>query len=169
MSPYTRDPVALWFDRVAIDFLRRGYAHPHRETVLYVPPPSRARREEARTMYDIPDLDARDRWGETRWIRALKRSVYWNHKEFGYAEEFRPGDPRVSDAAGTSLKWKTGTLIRKAGWPTRRRLVSIWVVDGGDAAIAAVRHDRRPAKRYTVNATYRSMPGPPDRPWEPGF
>lgn len=164
MPPYKRDPISEWFDGVAVGWLERAYRHPGRWEVTYLGPPSRQRRAEA-ALLGAPDLDARDRWGEIRWVRALKRATYHNHKLYGYAEALRPGIPRASDSAATGLRWETGQLIRKSGWPTRRRELRIQIVANPNEALAAA--SRRPAaKRYDLSEAYRSHPGPPDRPWD---
>jgi hypothetical protein len=173
MPPYARDPLSTWFDGVAADWLARAYRAAGRPAGLYLAPPSSVRRAQAAAELGIYDLAEKDRWGLDRWTRALKRSVYWHHKEYGYAGEFRLGDPRASDGAATALKWEMGQLIRKAGWPQRRRELALTVLPGGIAAEQAVIASTRPGKRYTgagsAAAAYRSKPAPPDRPWEPGF
>lgn len=156
-----------WFDGAAADLLTRAYRHPGRPAVTYLAPPSPVRRAMAAAL-GIYDLLEKDRWGETRWMRAYKRSTYYTHKHYGYAGELRAGDQRAAPAAATALKWETGPLVRKAGWPTRRRQISVTILPGGDSATAAVMASRKPAKRYTVDDSFRSKPGPPDRPWEGG-
>jgi hypothetical protein len=163
MPPYQRDPLSEWFDGAASDWLARAYRTPGKWVTVYLAPPSKTRRALARTMGE-PDLDKRDRWGEIRWVRAYKRAVYWNHKNYGYAESFRPGEARAADTAATGLRWETLGLLRKAGWPTRRRELAIMIVPPGDAMAAAA---ARPAsQRYDLDERYRSKPGPPDRPWD---
>lgn len=165
MPPYERDPISTWFDRAAEDWLSRAYRHPGKWEITYLAPPTPARRVMARQLGET-DLDKVDRWGERRWTRAYKRAVFWNHKEYGYGEGLRMGDPRVSDTAGTGLRWETGGLIRKSGWPTRRLELRIMVVDANAAYAAA---GQRPAtRRYDLSDSYRSKPGPPDRPWDGG-
>ena len=164
MPPYRRDPLSEWFDGVAADWLERAYRHPNTWAVTYLAPPSRTRRAQAAAELGEYDLDARDRYGERRWTRAYKRSVYWNHKTYGYAAELRPGDRRADDGAATGLRWKTRGLIFKSGWPARRLELAIMIVSS-DAAMSAAA--RRPAsKRWDLNEAYRSKPGAPDRPWD---
>ena len=165
MPPYRRDPISMWFDRAAGDLLARAYARPGRWAVTYLAPPSRERRRIARETWGVPDLDERDRWGATRWLRAFKRATYWNHRNYGYAEEFRPGDQRAAPAAATALVWDTGPMVRLAGWPTRRREIRVMIMPGGDIATDAA-GQLPAAKRYTADDRLRSKPGPPDRPWE---
>lgn len=171
MPRYTRDPLSEWFDGAAAGWVARAYRKPGQWEVTYLAPPSQARRLQAAVELGIANLDERDRWGERRWTRAFKRAVYHVHKEYGYAGEFRPCEPRVSDSAGTALKWQTRGLVRKEGWPTRRLELAIMIVPGGDAALAAAGHGTPAARRYTApqGEAFRSKPAPPDRPWEPGF
>lgn len=164
MPAYTRDPISEWFDGAAAAWLERAYRHPGRWEPTYLAPPSKARRLQARQLGET-DLDARDRWGEIRWVRAFKRATYWQHKTYGYADAFRPGEDRAAPTAATALRWDDGGLIRKAGWPTRRRELRIMVVPNANEALAHAA--ARPAsKRYDLNEEYRSKPGPPDRPWD---
>jgi len=170
MPRYTRDPLSEWFDGAAAGWVARAYRKPGQWEITYLAPPSQARRLQAAVELGIGDLDEIDRWGEPRWTRAFKRAVFHQNKLYGYAGEFRPGDPRLSDSAATAIKWETRGLVRKQGWPTRRRELAIMIVPGGDAAAAAA-GSARPAARYTSPAgeRLRSKPAPPDRPWEPGF
>jgi hypothetical protein len=168
MPRYTRDPLSEWFDRVAADWLARAYRAPGTWTGLYLAPPSRVRRAQALAELGIANLAEKDRWGLDRWTRGLKRATYHAHKTFGYAGEFRPGDPRASESGGTALRWETGGLVIKPGWPQRRRELSIMIAPAGLAAELAVSMVP-PSQQYTSGAgeAYRSKPAPPDRPWEP--
>lgn len=166
VPPYQRDPLSEWFDGAAADWLARAYRRPGKWEVTYLAPPTAHRRLIARQLGET-DLDKVDRWGEKRWTRAYKRAVYHNHKNYGYAESFRPGETRAAPAAATALKWETGKLVRKAGWPTRRLELRIMIVPGGDAATEAAAAVPA-AKRYTADERFRSKPGPPDRPWDAG-
>lgn len=166
MSRYTPDPVSIWFERAALGWLQRAYRHPGKWEPTYLAPPTPARRAEAARLG--VDLDERDRWGEVRWVRGYKRAVYRMHKQYGYAGEIRFADPRTSPSSATALKWETRGLLRKAGWPTRRRELVIMIVPGGDVA-TEVTSQRTPAGRsYVRSEAFRSKPAPPDRPWEQG-
>lgn len=157
VPPYTRDPLSEWFDRVAADWLERAYRRPGRWAELFLAPPSPARREQARTELGIASLAEKDRYGLDRWTRGLKRATYWNHKAYWAGSE---------DTAQTAIRWDTGPLVRKAGWPQRRRQLRIMVVPGGVRAYEAATAGR--GRAYVSDEDYRSKPGPPDRPWEGG-
>jgi hypothetical protein len=167
---YKRDPLSVWFDRVAADWLARAYRNAGSWEGLYLAPPSAARRAQAAAELGIYNLGEVDRWGMDRWTRALKRATYYQHKHYGYAAEFRLADQRVSDRAATALDWQTGGLIRKTGWPQRRRQLDIRVLPAGWAADTSVLA-LPPSQQYTsaAGAGLRSRPAPPDRPWEPGY
>jgi hypothetical protein len=170
MPRYERDPLSEWFDRTAADWLARAYRNAGSWEGLYLAPPSAQRRAQAAAELGIGNLMEKDRWGLDRWTRALKRAVHFQHKHYGYAAEFRFGEERASAQAATALRWDTGQLIRKAGWPQRRRQLDIMIVPAGWAANQAVRSE--PADRQftaPAGAALRSRPAPPDRPWEPGF
>jgi hypothetical protein len=170
MPRYERDPLSEWFDRVAAEWLGRAYRNAGSWEGLYLAPPSRARQLQAAAELGIGNLGEKDRWGLDRWTRALKRAVYHQHKNHGYAAEFRLADQRVSDRAATALRWNTGGLIQKAGWPQRRRQLDIMIVPAGWAADTTVLA-LPPTRQYTsaAGAGLRSKPAPPDRPWEPGY
>lgn len=164
MARYKRDPISEWFDAAALQWLVRAYRHPGRWEPTYLAPPSPARRLQAAALGEY-DLGAVDRWGEIRWVRAFKRSVYHQHKLYGYASGMRPGDPRAADTAATALRWETRGLLRKTGWPTRRRELALMIVMDTGAAMEAAAA-RPAAARYDLNPAYASRPGPPDRPWD---
>jgi hypothetical protein len=170
MPKYERDPLSTWFDRVAADWLARAYRAPGTWAGLYLAPPSKTRRAQAAVELGIGNLAEKDRWGLDRWTRGLKRATYYQHKTYGYAGEFRAGDPRADDGAATALRWDLGPLVLKQGWPQRRRELHIMIAPAGMLAELAVSMVP-PSQRYTspAGAGYRSKPAPPDRPWEPGY
>jgi hypothetical protein len=166
--PLSRDPLSVWFDPAAARLLERAYAARGQWTGVYLAPPSPLQRAHAMRI-GFPDLYERDRWGEVRWVRAFKRSTFWNHKRFGYAGDFRPGDPRVSDRAGTALEWQTGQRVLKAGWPARRWAVRVRVHPAGAAALAAA--DKVPASKRWVDDRGEAtdlQSTIADRDWETG-
>lgn len=166
--PLRRDPLSEWFDRSAVAYLRRAYDHYGEWTGLYLPQPSVDQRAAA-ALIGIWSLGERDKWGEVRWVRAFKRSVYWHHKRYGYSGDFRPGQARASDQPGTALEWQTGQLVYKAGWPQRRWAIRIRVLPGGAAAAAAVA-DTVPASKRWIGPAGRAtalQSTPADRDWEP--
>jgi hypothetical protein len=170
MPRYTRDPLSEWFDAAAANWIARAYRRPGTWEGLYLAPPTAARRAQAASELGIYNLAEKDRWGLDRWTRALKRATYRQHKNYGYAGEFRLGDQRADDGAATALRWDMGPLVRKQGWPQRRRELHIMIASAGLMAELAV-SQVPPSQRYTSPAGegYRSKPAPPDRPWEPGF
>lgn len=145
--PLSRDPVSVWFDPAAVRLLVRAYAGRGQWTGVYLAPPSPLQRAHAARI-GVWDLAEKDKWGEVRWVRAFKRSVYWNHRMYGYAGDFRPGEQRISDRAGTSLEWQTGQRVLKAGWPARRWAIRIQVHPGGQAAETAADAKVPAARRW---------------------
>ena len=148
-----RDPLSEWFDAAAQRLLARAYANRGQWTGIYLAPPT-VRHQVAAAAIGFWDLRERDRWGEVRWVRAFKRSVFWNHKTYGYAADFRPGAARAADHAGTSLEWQTGQRVMKAGWPSRRWAIRVRVHPGGTAAHRAA--DAIPARKRWVDESGRA-------------
>lgn len=152
---FERDPASVQFDAAARRLLERAYQHPGQWTGTYLAQPDRLWM--AWGYGHGIDLRARDRWGEIRWVRAFKRSVYYQLKWYGYATGMRdvrhtgPGHPR-------SLEWETGKLVMKPGWPGRRWAIRVRLHSGGMAANRAVQAKRPESRRYTVDAAYRSTP-----------
>lgn len=144
-----RDPLSQWFDSAAARLVARAYASRGQWTGIYLSQPSIGQRAAAAAIGEF-DLYGRDRWGEVRWVRAFKRSVFWAHKQYGYAGEFRLGQPRASDHPGTSLEWQTGQLVMKSGWPSRRWAIRVRVHPAGAAATEAAR--AIPASRRWVDS-----------------
>jgi len=146
----SRDPLSEWFDAAAIRYLERAYASRGQWTGVYLAPPTVPQRARA-AMLGFPDLTrGRDKWGEVRWVRAFKRSVYWNHKRYGYSDSLRPGDPRNSPRPATALTWDTGNRVLKRGWPSRRWAIRIAIHQGGSAAARAAA--KIPGSRRWVDA-----------------
>jgi hypothetical protein len=130
----TRDPLSEWFDPAALRLLDRAYAGKGHWTGVYLAPPSVPQRARA-ALLGFPDLTrGRDKWGEVRWVRAFKRSVYWNHRMFGWSSGMRPGDYRTSPIAATALTWDTGQRVLRAGWPSRRWAIRIAIYPSADLA-----------------------------------
>jgi hypothetical protein len=146
--PLSRDPLSVWFDPAAARLLARAYSNRSQWTGVYLAPPTPLQRAHA-SRIGIYDLGERDKWGEVRWVRAFKRSVYHNHRMYGYAGDFRPGEQRISDQAGTSLEWQTGQRVLKAGWPSRRWAIRVRIHPAGPAALAAAERKVPASKRWT--------------------
>lgn len=160
MAEFDRDPVSVQFDDAARRLLQRAYANPGQWTGTYLARPNPVWRAWAR--YRGIDLESRDRWGEVRWVRAFKRSCYWNLAWYGYAGHLGAAR-RVSKSDGKAMLWETGNLVRKQGWPGRRYAIRIKLVPGGRAAENHTRHELPPAQRYTVSDAARSTIA--DRDW----
>jgi hypothetical protein len=166
--PLRRDPLSEWFDPPARRLLERAYASKGEWTGIYLAPPSPLQRAHAARL-GFWDLGEKDKWGEVRWVRAFKRSVYWNHARFGYAGDFRPGEPRMSDHAGTSLEWETGQRVRKSGWPSRRWAIRVRIHPAGAAALAAAERKIPPSKRWVDRGQPTALQSTiADRDWETG-
>lgn len=140
-----RDPVSEWFDQAARRYLARAYRNREHWTGIYVAPPTLENRARAARM-GIWDLGELDRWGEVRWVRAFKRSCYWNLKRYGYHEGLRPEQPRTATYPAVALEWETGQRVYKTGWAARRWAVRVAI------------HDRD-------TASYRRAVDNPARPW----
>lgn len=171
MPPYTRDPLSERFDVLARTFLARAYAVRGQWAGEYVPPPGpRARAwmlERGISPYEI------DRWGEIRWIRAYKRSVYWTANWYGGTTGLR-GEPNTGAGAGgwhapVRLEWQTGIRVDRPGWSAARWAVRLRIHPAGSATS---RIGREKAER--LGDSWISRGGEPtfrqslpdDRPWE---
>ena|SRR5690242_13973591 len=132
--PAQRDPVSVWFDAAAVRFLERAYRRQGEWAGIYLAPPTQAQLQRLARMYPDYEPLARDRWGEYRWVRAFKRSVFWNMKKFGYSDGLRPGQYRNSDWPARSIEWETGKRVLKQGWPARRWAIRMRIHPTGYAA-----------------------------------
>ena len=148
-----RDPLSEWFDAAARRYLERAYANRDSWTGIYLAPPSVAQRAAAARL-GIWDLGARDRWGEVRWVRAFKRSVYYQLKKHGWHDGPRWSETRVSAWPAVALEWETGRRVLKSGWPSRRWAIRVRLHDGGVAAQRAA--DRLPASERWVGTDRQS-------------
>ena len=139
--PLSRDPVSVQFDQAAADLLRRAYARPGQwvGTYLAVPGPGWIAWAGSRGI----NLFGRDRWGEIRWVRAFKRSVYYVHRHYYRAGHLELGKPRVSLERTKVVIWQTGRLTAR-GWAIRVR-----VDRGGAVAQRAVA--RLPERRRYID------------------
>lgn len=159
MAQFERDPVSVQFDAAARRLLARAYANEGDWTGTFLTQPSPLWR--AWALAHGIDLRGRDRWGEVRWVRGFKRSVYWNLAWYGYAAEI--GDARrIGKGDGKALIWQTGKLVMKSGWPARRWAIRVKVVPGGRAAEAHT-HQLPRRDRYTENPDLQSKLE--DRDW----
>jgi hypothetical protein len=155
-----RDPVSVWFDPAARQFLERAYAVQGQWAGQYLAPPSR--RAAATLMVMGVDPYERDRWGEVRWVRAFKRSVYYQLGLYGTAGGMSYGRERASDWPARSLEWQTGARVLKPGWPARRWALRARLHPTGRAASAAAREKVPASRRWVVNGRpteLQSLPG----------
>lgn len=164
--PYSRDPLSEWFDPAARRLLVRAYANRDGWTGVYVGQPS-VRQRAAAARLGFWDLYERDRWGEVRWVRAFKRSVYHNLYYYGRAGhvDFTQRRAGAGYAGGSkapyaaSMEWETGQLVQLKGWPSRRWAVRVKLQDGGTPAHNAGAR----AKDRWVGTELQSTPA--DRDW----
>jgi hypothetical protein len=159
----TRDPISEWFDGPARRLLERAYANRDGWTGVYLSQPSARQRAAAGWSHGIWDLGERDRWGEVRWVRAFKRSVYYQLGWYGRSghvdfSEKRLAGPRPFAA---SLQWETGNLVMRAGWPASKWAIRVSLHDGGAAAARAA--GRLPAAKRWQESGGRSTAS--DRDW----
>lgn len=155
-----RDPLSEWFDTAARRLIRRAYANRGQWVGVYLAPPTVLQRAYAARL-GIYDLYERDRWGEQRWVRAYKRSVYYNLKKHGFSDAPRWDQTRVSAWPAVALEWQTGKRVILKGWPTRRWAIRVRLHDGGSAARRAA--ERKPASEQWVGTGRQSTID--DRDW----
>lgn len=148
--PWERDPVSTWFDDASWRFLERAYRARGQWATVYLAPPSAARLAQLAARGINPW--ERDRWGEQRWSRSFKRSVYHTLNYYGGTAGLRPVANTGAGAHGwhapVRLEWQTGELIRKAGWPTRRRAIRVRIHPDGAATSNAGRAKTPDSKRW---------------------
>lgn len=144
-----RDPLSVWFDPAARRLLERAYRNRGQWTGVFLGPPTLDQRARAARL-GIYDLGERDRWGEQRWVRAFKRSVYYQLKKHGWADGLRWDEVRVSQWPGVSLEWETGQRVYRAGWAARRWAIRVCVHDSGSAAVRAAKRKVADSKRWSV-------------------
>lgn len=139
VMPWERDPVSVWFDPAARRLVTRAYAVKGSWAGVYVGPPT-LEQWAALGMLGIAPWQ-RDRWGEQRWIRALKRSCFHLVNHYGGVSELRPVPNLGAGSHGwhapVRVQWETGQLVYKSGWPTRRRAVRMRLHAGGKATSRA--------------------------------
>jgi len=148
VASFERDPVSISFDRAAAKLLSRAYATPGSwvSTWVQYPPP----RWISWAAWRGINLAGKDRWGEVRWVRGFKRSVYYLHKWYFYETTgLQMGMRRNTPNRSKAIQWQSGRMGR-LGYAVRIR-----VVQGGSQAERAV--TRKPVtRRYTEDDEYRS-------------
>ena len=122
--PYRRDPLSEIFDGKAARLIRQAYAVKGAWAPDFLPPPG----PRARLWMASQGIDPyeRDRWGELRYIRAYKRSVFWVLQHYGGVTGLRAEANTGSFTGGWHApvrgEWQTG--IR----PTSGPHVGEWAV-----------------------------------------
>lgn len=169
--PYTRDPLAERFDRPARELIEAAYEVRGDWAGYLLPPPG----PRARAWMAARGIEpySRDRWGELRFIRAFKRSVYWQVKYYGGLYGLRgsrntaSGGARSHWGAPVRVQWQTGRQVLEPGQLLGAWAVRIRIHDQGAATEAA---GYAAPDRWIDDAghpTFRqSRPDLGDRPWE---
>jgi hypothetical protein len=112
------------FDSKAAAFLGRAYAVKGAWAGDYLPPPG----PRARLWMFTQGIDPYevDRWGELRFIRAYKRSVFWVLNWYGGVSGLR-GERNLPKQSGgwhapVRGEWQTGVRNDAGAWAVRLRL-----------------------------------------------
>jgi hypothetical protein len=133
--PYQRDPISVPFDGKARELIRRAYLVKGAWAGDYLPPPGPRARAWAASQGI--DLFERDRWGELRYIRAYKRSVFWVLNYYGGVNDLRgqqnTGSGRGGWHAPVRGQWETGLRVERPEWRTFRWAVRVRIHPGGSA------------------------------------
>ena len=122
------------FDGKARALVARAYEHKGEWAGDFLPPPGpRARVWMAANGIYRPY--ERDRWGELRWIRAYKRSVFHLVNWYGGVNELR-GEPNTGAGAPgwhapVRVQWETGIRVERPEWTAARWAVRIRIHPGG--------------------------------------
>jgi hypothetical protein len=122
--PYARDPLSVVLDSRAVRLVQRAYAVRGAWAGEYLPPPGpRARAWMA--AYGIDPYET-DRWGELRFIRGYKRSVFWWLNNYGGTTGLRG---QLNSGAGhggwhspVRGEWQTGIRNAEGLWAVRFRI-----------------------------------------------
>lgn len=170
MPPFTRDPVSEWFDRAAWRLLERAYENPRRTAVVYLAPPTPGQW----AMLGALRIDpmAKDRWGEFRWVRAFKRSVFHTANFYGGTRSLRSVENIGAGSHGwhapIRVEWSTGARVKKAGWPSRRWEITVSLHPSSEAT-SLIGLDQPFAKRWIDDDGHatRRQSTIKDHTWEP--
>jgi hypothetical protein len=126
--PYQRDPLSVRFDGKAVRLVSRAYRVKGSWAGDFLPPPGpRAR---AWMAWHGIDPYERDRWGELRYIRAFKRSVFWHLNTYGGVVSLREEKNTGAGSGGWHApvrgEWQTGVRARQGEhvgeWAVRFRI-----------------------------------------------
>lgn len=168
---YSRDPLSERFDLPARKLIEHAYAN-RGEWAGYLLPPPGPRARAWMAARGIRPYE-RDRWGELRFIRSFKRSVYWQVKWYGGREGLRAsrnsasGGKRSHWGAPVRVQWETGRQVTDPGGHLGAWAVRIRIHPKGKATAAAGRRARDRWVDDEGHPTFRqSRPDLGDRPWE---
>lgn len=122
--PYQRDPLSRRFDTRAVRLIERAYAVKGSWAGEYIPPPGPRATAWMRARRISPY--ERDRWGEIRFIRAYKRSVFWNLNRYGGVTGLRGTANAGAGSGGWHApvrgEWQTGLRNAEGLWAVRFRI-----------------------------------------------
>jgi hypothetical protein len=172
---YTRDPLAARLDPIARRFISYAYEEYGAWAGWLLPPPG-PRARTWMTAHGISPYE-RDRWGELRYVRAFKRSVYWTVKWYGGTYELR-GSPNTASGGAQSVwgapvrvQWETGRLVEVPGQflPAQACRIRLWPATEQTRRTGherALRLDENWIDEDGVPNERQSHPDRGDRPWE---
>lgn len=133
---YTRDPLAQRFDALSRRLIDAAYADKGEWAGFILPPPG-PRARIWMTAHGIQPYQ-RDRWGELRYVRAFKRSVFWQVKWYGGVTGLRgtrntaSGGAKSHWGAPVRVEWQTGRLVDLPGSYLAGQAVRIRIWDNTD-------------------------------------
>lgn len=141
---YSRDPLSERFDVAARQWLERAYKSKGEWSGQFLAPPGPS----ALAWCAARGIDpfARDKWGERRWIRAMKRAVYYQAKWYGGLDGFRPERNSSPMSSPIRIVWDTGPRVMRKGWAARRWSLQLKIVSKG---AEAQRIGRAAKRRWT--------------------
>lgn len=169
--PYTRDPLSARFDAPARRLIAAAYDDFGEWTGYLLPPPG----PKARAWMAARGISPyeRDRWGELRFVRAFKRSVFWNVKWYGGTDGLRSsrntasGGYKSNWGAPVRVAWQTGRQVIPEGQLLGSWAVRIKIVPPGGRTQEIGRAERR---RWITDdgrpTVWQSNVEYGDRPWE---
>jgi len=172
---YSRDPLAVRFDPIARRLINAAYEDYGMWAGFLLPPPGlRARAWMA--AHGIQPYQ-RDRWGELRYVRAFKRSVYWQVKWYGGLYEMRGARNTASGGAASHwgapvrVQWETGRLVDVPGQFLASQAVRIRLWPDTETTrrtgrARAIRLDENWIDEDGTPNERQSSPQYGDRPWE---
>lgn len=145
---YPRDPLSERFDVAATQWLERAYRVKGDWSGQFLAPPGPSALAWC-AAHGINPL-ARDKWGERRWVRAFKRSVFWQARWYGGVGGLRGQRNTSPFSSPVRLVWHTGPRVMRSGWAVRRWSLQLKIVSAGDEA---ERLGHRARRRWTRDGT----------------